>query len=449
MIYRFIRRIVKLSLPVYFKKIVFSGTEHIPETGPLIIAANHPNTFMDPMIMVAVLKQRIGFVANAGIFTNRFVSAIFRFFHVIPIFRKKDVAPGEKPDNKDSFHKCHEYLEGGGTFLIFPEGSSYYELNLREIKTGTARIALSFEMANDFKKDLMIIPVALNYSDSIQFRSVVVVTFHPPILVSEFKESYLRNESDGVKGLTERIREVLAESVPQTNGKEQEEFLINAHRFYSAYNEPEADLYLNPKRSMELRKQLSDAIQEIYASRDKEGLYSDIHGMISEYFEELKASNLSTGFFTHEFLRKNTFIVTFGYIMEFLLLLPFYLFGIITNYLPYILPSKIYEVSKLDIEYKTPLQMVSGLITFPLCYATEFWLFNRYVDSEFSSGLLFLIMLPITGYIAMYYWTELKRFFRVMRFYFLYPKSKRIKMLKLRNEILAKIKEAGKKLNVN
>ena len=92
MIYKFLIQIVKAALFFFFKKIVVTGKEQIPGNGPLIIVANHPNTFMDPLLIAAITSQRIGFVANASIFLNQFVSRIFSYFHVIPIFRKKDVA---------------------------------------------------------------------------------------------------------------------------------------------------------------------------------------------------------------------------------------------------------------------------------------------------------------------------------------------------------------------
>ena len=171
-----------------------SGKEYIPEKGPLIIVANHPNTFMDPLLVAAITGQRIGFVANAGIFINKVINKIFTYFHVIPIYRKKDIQLGEKPDNRKAFVKCHEYLDRKGTLLIFPEGTSYYELKLREIKTGTARIALSYEDLKDFNGSLKIIPIALDYSDSIQFRSIVSITICKAIDVQDYKEAFLKDE---------------------------------------------------------------------------------------------------------------------------------------------------------------------------------------------------------------------------------------------------------------
>jgi 1-acyl-sn-glycerol-3-phosphate acyltransferase len=446
MIYYIIRRIIKISLSVFFKKIVVTGRENIPDHGPMIIASNHPNTFMDPLIISSIITERIGFVSNAGIFTNKLLISIFRYFHVIPIFRKKDVAPGETPDNKKAFVKCHEYLMEGRTFLIFPEGSSYYELKLREIKTGTARIALSFEKTDNAADNLKILPVALDYSDSLQFRSMVCVTVNPPIDASDYRDIYLRNQSDGVKQLTEDIRKALAKNIPQTSGKEQEEYLIKAHKFYTAYYEPGADLYENPKRSLELRKQLANALN--YVRVYNATLYLETQKKIFEYFIDLKSAGLTTGFLTDEFFQKNKIIVCLNYIMKFIFLLPFYIAGLITNYIPYILPSKIFYLLKIDIEYKTPVEMVSGLITFPVYYALSIWLFSNYINNAFWLTLFLLVLFPVCGYIAMYYWTTLQRFARIIRFYFFTSKDQKIKLIKFRNEILGKIEEARKSLVV-
>ena len=444
MIYRVVRKIIKVALFIFFRKIVVTGQEHIPDKGPMIIVANHPNTLMDPLLVAAITRQRIGFVANASIFVNKVLISIFRYFHVIPIFRKKDVQPGEKPDNKATFVKCHEYLAEGRTLLIFPEGTSYYELKLREIKTGTARIALSFEELKKFQSNLKILPVSLDYSDSLQFRSMISITVNAPLFTNGYKESYYNNEFDCVRSLTEDIRKELAKNIPQTSGKEQEDFLINAHRFYSTFIEPGADLFQNPKRSLELRNQLSRVLH--YIKEHSLDLYQDTQTKVDSFFKTLKSENLTAGFLTDQFLKKNRVLVTSGYFLTFILLLPIYFFGVVTNFLPYILPSKIFKILKIDIEYKTSVALGSGLLTFPIFYALNVWVFRHYISPELWHTLLFLALLPIAGYISMFYWTEFKRFVRVLYFYFIMKPENKLKMLALRDVILERMEQARKSL---
>ena len=440
MIYRFLKRIVKICLAVFFRKIVVNGRENLPNQGPLLLLANHPNTFMDPLIIAAIAKQRVGFMANASIFSSPFMVKFFTFFHVIPVYRQKDIAPGEKPDNQKTFARSIDYLNQNGTFLIFPEGNSYYELKLRKIKTGSARIALSYEEAHQFNSDLQICTVALDYSDALQFRSMVAVTFNPAFKINDYKEQYHNDEFAAVKDLTHKIRKDLAQHVTHTEEKDQEEYLLRAHQFYATFVDEEADLYKNPKRSLEVRLELSRALR--YLKRKDESLYNDLEHDLQTFFMRLKKEDLSLGLFSDEFLKQNPFVVYFRYLFEFFLLGPIYLFGLITNYLPYILPSKIFNAMRTDIEYKTSVQMVAGLLTFPIFYFIEVQIFRHYVSTNVWLSLLLTAFLAISGYITMYYYTEMKRFMRVIHYYGFMQTDRKQKLMDLRDKILAKIKTA-------
>jgi 1-acyl-sn-glycerol-3-phosphate acyltransferase len=440
MIYSFLKRIIKLTLIVFFKKIVVSGKKNIPAKGALIVVANHPNTFMDPLIVAAIIRQRIGFVANGGIFVNKVVSEILRYFHIIPIYRKQDRLPGQKSDHNKTFEKCHTYLRKGGTILIFPEGNSYYELNLRKIKSGTARIALSFAALEKFEIDLKILPIALDYSDAIQFRSSVSVTVNPAIAILDYKEIHKAREIDAINQLTEDIRATLGKNITQTTGKRQEAFLIKAHKFYSTYHEPAANLYHDPKRSLELRNVLAQALQSIKVTHSS--LYETIEEKLHTFFSALEKVKLTPGFLTTSFTRKNPWMVLLNYFLKFILLFPIYIFGLITNYLPYILPYKIFKILNVDIEYKAPIQMIIGLFTFPLFYGLEVFLFRHFISRDIYFTLLFLSILPLTGYITMYYWLIVQRFFRVVRYYFNIKLSKKKELIELRDILLQHLENA-------
>lgn len=440
MIYGFLRQIITIALFFFFKKIVVSGKENRIDEGPLIIAANHPNTLMDPLIIASLMKQQIGFLANASIFSNNIVASVLRYFNVIPVFRKKDIAPGEKPDNKYSFFKCHEFLDQKGTILIFPEGESYYELKLREIKTGTARIALSYESLNGLDKDLKILPVALDYSDSIQFRSMVSVTIDEPVSVQEFKQGFKGKEAEAVLKLTETIGQKLERHIPNTTNKEQEQFLLKSHKFYTTFNEPKGDLHVNPKQSLASRAQISKSLN--YLNRKDQKLYKDTEMKVHLFFDLLNSEGLTPGFFTDRFYKKSRGLVLMGYFLKFLLLAPFYLTGLFANYIPYILPYGIFRMLKLDIEYKTAVQMIVGLFTFPLFYWLEINFLKTYFEIDFWTSWILVIIFLVTAYIAMYYFTDLKRFKRVLHFYFFMKQGNKNDLLNLRDEIMLNIEIA-------
>lgn len=447
MIYLFLKQIIRASLFFFFKRILVSGKEHLPDKGPLIIVANHPNTLMDPLLIAAITGQRIGFVANAGIFVNKLITRIFNYFHVIPIYRKKDILPGEKPDNRKAFVKCHDYFDQAGTLLIFPEGTSYYELKLREIKTGTARIALSYEDLKAFKGNLRIIPIALDYSDSIQFRSIVSVTICKAIEVKAYQMAYEADEFDTVGQLTEDIRKEFAEIVPQTSGKEQEAFLVNAHHFYTTFYSPTASLQKNPKESLELRTQVSKALQ-LLKTRNLE-LYLDTQSKLTRFFKIMKEERIDPALISAKLIRKYSMPVIIIQFLAFLFLFPFYFLGIFFNYIPYILPAKIFKAMKLDIEYRAPVQMILGLICFPVYYGLVIYLYRMFINDSFWQSLILLIIMPLMGYVSMFYYAEIKRFSKLWRYKFLIDKSKKLEIDNLKDGILNNIESARRDLELN
>jgi len=447
MIYLFLKQIIRASLFFFFKRILISGKEHLPDKGPLIIVANHPNTLMDPLLIAAITGQRIGFVANAGIFVNKLITRIFNYFHVIPIYRKKDILPGEKPDNRKAFVKCHDYFDQAGTLLIFPEGTSYYELKLREIKTGTARIALSYEDLKAFKGNLRIIPIALDYSDSIQFRSIVSVTICKAIEVKAYQMAYEADEFDTVGQLTEDIRKEFAEIVPQTSGKEQEAFLVNAHHFYTTFYSPTASLQKNPKESLELRTQVSKALQ-LLKTRNLE-LYLDTQSKLTRFFKIMKEERIDPALISAKLIRKYSMPVIIIQFLAFLFLFPFYFLGIFFNYIPYILPAKIFKAMKLDIEYRAPVQMILGLICFPVYYGLVIYLYRMFINDSFWQSLILLIIMPLMGYVSMFYYAEIKRFSKLWRYKFLIDKSKKLEIDNLKDGILNNIESARRDLELN
>ena len=76
-------------------------------------------------------------------------------------------------------------------------------------------------------------------------------------------------------------------------------------------------------------------------------------------------------------------------------------------------------------------------------YILEIWLFRHFVSQEFYLTCTMLIVLPITGYISMYYWLILQRFVRVVHFYFFIQKKRKKNLIKQR-DILLKYLESAK-----
>lgn len=110
------------------------GLEHLPASGPLIVAANHINVF-DALMIAACVPRRTRFVAWNRTFTLPVIGWFMRACGCIPVDR-------EKPDTA-AFKESLRWLAGGNVLGIFPEGKYTTDGHLMPVKQGAARIALA------------------------------------------------------------------------------------------------------------------------------------------------------------------------------------------------------------------------------------------------------------------------------------------------------------------
>ena len=117
---------------------------------------------MDPVVIGTLTNRPLFFLAKGSLFQNKFTQWLFPKFNMIPIF-KRDETPDQAHKNKEVFSHCYKHFAEGGAILIFPEGISFTERKIKEIKTGAARICLGAEAENDFKLGIKIITIGLNF----------------------------------------------------------------------------------------------------------------------------------------------------------------------------------------------------------------------------------------------------------------------------------------------
>ena len=275
---------------------------------------------------------------------------------------------------------------------------------------------MSYEVSKQFRSGLKILPISLDYSDAIRFRSVVTMHVETPIETASYKEVHEDNEVKAVKRLTEDIRFRLLKNIPQTENKEEELFLIKAHEFYTTYIENTAALYKDPKKSLRYRNEIAKILNKL-AVEDVE-TYKTLKEKLNNYYLELRKAKLSPEMLKKEFQSKSVVSIIGLYLIGLILCLPIYVCGLLFNYIPYILPSVLYKKTGLDISYKAPVQMIVGLLIFPLFYGVYFVLFGMYLSQEIRKQIAFLLVLPILGLCTISYFSYLKRAINLWRFAF-------------------------------
>jgi hypothetical protein len=117
--------------------------------GPLLIIANHPNSFLDAIIIGTRYNRKIHFLARGDVFTKKHHRFLLKLLNMIPVYRLRE---GKEflHLNEYAFVESVRLLKNKEAVLIFIEGICLNTNELQPFKKGTARILQGCHAENYF-----------------------------------------------------------------------------------------------------------------------------------------------------------------------------------------------------------------------------------------------------------------------------------------------------------
>ena len=173
MIYDLIKLPAQLALRIYSKQLKINKPEAFSYDGPLLLACNHPNSFLDAIILSAFFKLPVHSLARGDAFKKGFSEWFLRIMHMLPVYRTSEGVHNLE-QNYNTFDACKEVFKNNGIVLIFSEGLCINEWHLRSLKKGTARLAVS---AWDEGIPLKVLPVGINYHSFTSSEKIIHINF--------------------------------------------------------------------------------------------------------------------------------------------------------------------------------------------------------------------------------------------------------------------------------
>lgn len=396
MLYKILKLLINLGINLYYSEIKIRKCELLEHNGAMIIIANHPNTLIDAWLLGIIAPKPIYYMTKATFFNSKWKMKFLRSLNMIPVNRATE-AKTEGVNNNATLEECYQLLSEGKTLVIFPEGNSQMELFLRQLKSGTARIALESELRNDGKLNLKVVPVGLIYTEGNKFRSSILVNCGEGIGVTEYLEEYKTNSAGASRKLTDVFRSLLEGVLVTTQNKEQEELIL-------LLNDTLQSRYLdnagNVESEVELMKNIRDRVEAL--SLDNPGKLKQIQQILNHLnwkteIMEIKNDFLDRGIRSGMFIRQ---IITsiIGIVIGF----PFFLFGLVHNIVPFKLTDFLIPRITPSKEFYAPLAILFGLIIYPINY-TIFALLTYFLwDLNWLLFIVYCIAMPVLGMFA--YW---------------------------------------------
>jgi len=176
LLYRIIKPFIRIALYFFFRKIHVSYSTVYDIKGPVLITANHPNSFLDAILIGAYFKKPIHFLARGDAFKKPVHRFLLGLLNMIPIYR---LSEGKENLylNEYAFKASQKVLQNEGIVLIFIEGICLLTNQLQPFKKGAARIALDYEG----KKPLQILPLGIAYNRFNTWGSTVQIIPGKPL----------------------------------------------------------------------------------------------------------------------------------------------------------------------------------------------------------------------------------------------------------------------------
>ena len=134
LVYSSIIRLAKLGFRALGQDISITGLEHIPQTGPALLAVNHVGyvDFIYGGVAPDRLGRRVRFMAKRELFDHRITGPIMRACRHIEV---------DRADGESSLAVARRFLEDGELVGIFPEATISRAMEIKDLKTGAVRLA--------------------------------------------------------------------------------------------------------------------------------------------------------------------------------------------------------------------------------------------------------------------------------------------------------------------
>jgi 1-acyl-sn-glycerol-3-phosphate acyltransferase len=423
---RLIRALARALLGVFYRRIDVVGLEQVPAGSPLIVAANHGNGLVDPMLLLAVLPRTPRPLAKAGLFRHPIIAPFLRLARALPVHRRQD-GGADTTGNALTFRAVGEALGRGEAILIFPEGVSQPEPTLMTLRTGAARLLLEAEAAG--APPITLLPVGLVVHEPGRLRAGgALVQIGPPVVTADCVALHRRDPLAAVRTLTDRLATALRRQIVEAEDRETLRLLRLMERVWRQESGAAPD-----PRSAAWLQRASRAYRWLRRSAPAE--VERFRREVEEYEHELSRLRVTPETLGRTYAPSVVLRYVAREIVPVLFGLPLALAGLLLHALPSQLVRLGIRLTRPEPDVEATYKIAGGVVIYPLMWALEAWLAARLFGP--GAAVLLLLALVPTGFFALAWQARLQDVAReaTALLHFLARRSLRARLLERRRAL--------------
>ena len=398
---RLARKVVRGFVRRYYPYIEITGGENLPEEGPLLLVANHPNSLLDAVLVGIAARRPVRFLAKASLFQIPLFGRVLLALGMVPVYRRSD-DPSLVKRNLTSLAVAAEQLKQGDAIGIFPEGKSHDAARVENVKSGAARMAI--QAVREGAVALNLVPIGLNYESKERFRSAVWIRVGKPMDVNAWLANQSGDDRQAIRQLSVEIDRRLKELVVHLEEASLEPILDDLEVLLPP---PDASAQ-NPFARLRQRKRLADAMNH-FLDTDRPRAEA-MAGRIQQSNDRLAAAGLTArsvilrrrGIWLALLLLGEALFMVLG-LWKLLVLV-----GTLYHLLPFLLTR--FVARRVQAPGRTTIALVRfglGLPIYAAWYAFHAWWMAGY----FLPWVVWtsLVGMPFAGLLALDYWYRVER----------------------------------------
>jgi 1-acyl-sn-glycerol-3-phosphate acyltransferase len=408
---RILRNWISVAIRIYFRKIRVIGREKIPRNGPVLLAPNHQFAFMDALILTKIDRKIPFFLVRADIFKTKIANYLLRSLRMLPVYRARDkVDLMEK--NEEIFDQCVDILGKEGHMIIFPEGNHSKIRRIRPVQKGILRIAFRTINEKPDSKDLIIIPVGINYDDQSSFQSDILVNFGNPIRVSQYLKEFNESSAKIYGELKEKIYSELTKLTINIDNLESYKFYENILKVYTPHFMNErGESYENLLDRFNAYKVIIGGLNKFKIESEEE--FRDFSAKCNKFFKRQSRQELNPVYISGRFGSGMGRIHSY---LALIVILPIYYYGVLNHILALAIPHIIGQYVVKDDHFRSSVKLAVGFISFPFAYILNGFIFFI-LTHRFDWLLYYFISLVFSGIFAKMSQSYVKRFWEKFKFW--------------------------------
>lgn len=362
---------MSLSLTSFYKRIKVKNRDTLNSDVPMILAFNHPNAFMDPVVFSLVAyPPKYYYLARGDVFKNRIARFILEGIGLAPIYRIQDGGKEGLQKNADTYKRVNELLSKRKKMMVFAEGLCIQERRLRPLKKGVPRMVFG-AMDEINNSDFLVVPVGVNYSNPSKVGSTLFYNIGEPIRVADYYEEYKVHPSKAYNKFIKVLEPRMKELITHINNPEYDNLVVWLEQIFTRdlCNKQKFN-YHDPEHQYIISKQITECVNK--AEHGHKGILEKLNTICDNYFKNLKMFGVKDWVVNPHYKWQLNHAHLFFRTVVILSALPLIIRGILGNYLPYKL-SEIFVAKKVkNIEFHSSFNLGIGTFLTVFYYIIQF-----------------------------------------------------------------------------